>query len=147
MELANIEKLLEKYFEATATVAEEQALQAYFSQENVAPHLREYKAMFTYFSVAGEEHSTRQVPLKTRKNTGYVRWISVAAVAVLLLGVYFGNTFLQQPGDPVIDDPEMAYQETRKALNLISENLSRGTDKMVYLNEYEDTKNKIFNNE
>ena len=39
MELDKIEKLLEKYFEATATVAEEETLRTYFSQESVATHL------------------------------------------------------------------------------------------------------------
>ncbi len=142
----NIEKLLEKYFDATATVAEEQTLQAYFSQDDVAPHLRQYQAMFTYFSVAREEHSTRHVPLKTKKNTSYLRWVSVAAVAVLFFGVYFGNTTFSGK-DNAINDPELAYLETKKALNLIAQNLNKGTEKMVYLNEYEETKNKIFIND
>ena len=146
MELANIEKLLEKYFEATTTVAEEETLQHYFLQDDVAPHLQKYQPMFQYFSTAGEERFTRHVPLKTKRNTRYLQWISVAAVAVLLIGVYFGNTFSGK-NNTVIEDPEMAYRETKKALNLIAENLNRGTEKMVYLNEYEETKNKIFIND
>ena len=68
MELGNIEKILEKYFEATATVDEERTLRAYFSQEEVAPHLEQYKPMFNYFSMAKEEKYTKQVPLKPRVN-------------------------------------------------------------------------------
>ena len=74
-----------------------------------------------------------------------LRWISVAAVAVLFFGVYFGNTFSGTGGE--INDPELAYLETKKALNLIAQNLNKGTEKMVYLNEYEETKNKIFIND
>lgn len=50
MELSRIETLLVKYFEADTSTAEEQELQHYFSQENVAPHLEEYRSMFAFFS-------------------------------------------------------------------------------------------------
>ena len=69
MELSNIEKLLERYFEATATVAEEEMLREYFAQEDVPLHLKEYAPMFQYFSIAREEKFTRQVPLKPRKKS------------------------------------------------------------------------------
>ncbi|NAS30313.1 hypothetical protein GTQ40_04970 [Flavobacteriaceae bacterium R38] len=145
MELANIEKLLEKYFEAKTTILEEKTLQEYFSQEEVAPHLEDYKSLFQYFSIAKEEQFTKHVPLKTKRN--YYKWISVAAVAVLVLGVYFGN----QPSKGGGIDPqeriaaERAYQETKRALAMISQNLNKGKEKMLYLNEFEKTKNKIFN--
>lgn len=145
MELANIEKLLEKYLEATTTVAEEQTLRRYFLQDRVAPHLQQYQPMFQYFSNAGEERSARHVSLKAKKNTRYLQWISVAAAGVLLFGVYFGVSTEQDKG--VIEDPELAYYETRKALELVARNLNRGTEKIAYLNEYEETKNKIFIND
>ena len=131
----NIEKLLEKYFEATTTAAEEKQLKEYFTQGDVAPHLEQYAPMFSYFSVAKEERFTRQVSLKTRR---YIyQWVSVAAVAVIALGVFFGRDYQEQK------EAEMAYLETRKALTLLAENLDRGTEKMAYLNEFEETKQKI----
>ncbi|WP_136468052.1 hypothetical protein [Flagellimonas onchidii] len=138
MELDNIEKLLEKYFEATTTVAEEKILQAYFSQESVATHLEQYKPMFNYFSNAKEERYTKQVPLKPRKN--YYKWISVAAVAVLTFGIYFGNQYQEQR------QAEYAYQETKKAFELLAENFGKGTEKVAYLQEFEVAKQKIYNN-
>ncbi|WP_420602123.1 hypothetical protein [Flagellimonas sp.] len=138
MELDNIEKLLEKYFEATTTVAEEKTLQAYFSQESVPTHLEQYRPMFNYFSNAKEERYTKQVPLKPRKN--YYKWISVAAVAVLTFGIYFGNQYQQKR------DAEFAYQETKKAFELLAENFGKGTEKVAYLQEFEVAKQKIYNN-
>ena len=138
MELDNIEKLLEKYFDATATVAEEQALRAYFTGDGVAPHLEQYAPMFGYFSAAKNERFTGEVPLKTRKNRS--KWLSVAAVAVIVFGIYFGNKYKEQ------QQAEFAYNQTKEALRLLAENLDRGTEKVAYLTEFEQTTEKIFNN-
>ncbi|MGW9686619.1 hypothetical protein [Flagellimonas sp. 2504JD1-5] len=143
MELDNIEKLLEKYFEATTTVAEEKTLQAYFSQESVPTHLKQYKPMFNYFSNAKEERYTKQVPLKPRKN--YYKWASVAAVAVLSFGIYFGNEY-QNKRELEREKAAFAYQETKKAFELLAENFGKGTEKVAYLQEFEVAKQKIYNN-
>ena len=137
MELDRIEKLLEKYMEASTSVAEEKELRTYFSQESVPTHLKQYAPMFQYFSLAKEERFTKQVPLKTRRD--YFKWASVAAVAVLMFGIYFGNEYQKQK------EAEFAYNETKKALSLLADNFSRGTEKVAYLNEFENTKQKIYN--
>lgn len=143
MESDRIEKLLEKYFEAATTVAEEEMLRDYFGKEkeNVPVHLRQYAPMFQYFSVAREERFTGQVPLKSRK--GYLRWASIAAVAVLVFGLYWGNMYQERQEQ---QEALYAYQQTKKALSLLAANLERGTEKIAYLNEFEATKEKIYNN-
>jgi len=88
--------------------------------------------------MAKEERFTKHVPLKTRRD--YFKWASVAAVAVLMFGIYFGNEYQKQK------EAEFAYNETKKALSLLADNFSRGTEKVAYLNEFENTKQKIFNN-
>lgn len=141
MELDRIEKLLEKYFEATATVAEEEILRDYFRKESVPGHLRQYTPMFQYFSAAKEERFTGRIPLRSKKR--YLGWASIAAVAVLVFGVYFGNVYQERQERK---EAEYAYQETKKALSLLAANLERGTEKMIYLNEFETAKEKIYNN-
>ncbi|MFD2098305.1 hypothetical protein [Flagellimonas iocasae] len=143
MELDNIEKLVEKYFEANTTVAEEEQLRDYFSQEKVATHLEQYKPMFNYFSIAKEERYTKQVPLKPSVN--YYKWISVAAAVVLTFGIYFGNQY-QENKRLEQEKAEYAYQETKKAFELLAENFNRGTEKVAYLKEFEEAKQKIYNN-
>jgi hypothetical protein len=138
MELDRIEKLLEKYFEAETTEAEERILRDYFTSDSVAEHLKEYSTMFSYFSHAKEERFTKQVPLKPRVN--YYKWISVAAVAVMVFGIYFGKSYQEQR------EAEYAYQQTKKALGLLASNLDRGTRKVAYLNEFQETKQKIYKN-
>lgn len=138
----NIENLLEKYFEATTTVTEEETLREYFAQESVATHLEQYRPMFNYFSKAKEEQYTKQVPLNTRRKFNY-KWISVAAVAVLFLGIYFGPDQYQDYQDR--KEAELAYQQTKEALNLLAVNFGKGTEKMTYLKEFEATTSKIYN--
>ena len=43
--------------------------------------------------------------------------------------------------------PEEAFEETQKALNLLSENINSGMENAQYLKEYENAKNKVFKKE
>ena len=138
----NIENLIEKYFEATTTDAEEKTLRAYFSQESVATHLEQYKPMFVYFSKSKKERYTKQVPLTPRRKPNY-KWISVAAVVVLFFGIYFGSDKYQDYQEQ--KQARIAYQQTKEALKLLAVNFGKGTEKMAYLNEFEATTAKIYN--
>ena len=150
MELNNIENLLEKYFQGETSIAEENQLRAYFSSSNVAQHLEQYKPMFGYFSQAKEQKSTYEIPLQTKKRN--VAWLSIAASAVVLLGIgtYFYTS--EKNATPVTaqselgtyDDPEEALAATQKALALLSNNVNVGIESVQYIKEYEQSKNKVF---
>ncbi len=135
MELANIEKLLDKYFEATTTVQEEQALQLYFSQDNVAPHLQEYQPMFQHFANVRGEKYTKNVPLQPRKN--YLKWISVAAVFLLTTGLFFNEWNEQRR-------VKEAYAQFKQTMTMVSENFNNGASRINHLNQFTETTNKIF---
>ncbi len=141
MELDRIEKLLEKYLNASTSITEEKELRTYFSQESIPTHLEQYAPMFQYFSMAKEERFTKQVPIPKTSETRrhYFKWVSVAAVAVLMFGIYFGKEYQKQK------EIDYAYNETKKALSLLADNFSRGTEEVAYLNEFENAKQKIYN--
>jgi hypothetical protein len=146
MELDRIENLLEKYFEGETSIAEENELKVYFSTDDVAQHLEQYKAMFGYFSMAKEQKFEKKLPFNvTRKN---VAWLSVAASVVVLLGMFtFYNYNMNQDQDlGTYDDPQKAFEETQKALNLLSKNVNVGVQSMEYVNEYQESKELIFKN-
>ena len=142
MELANIEKLIEKYENAETSLKEETVLKTYFSQDGVAPHLEEYKAMFIYFQESKEERFTKTIPL--RKKTSNMWWLSIAASVALIFSVYFVNS----PRDLTASEQkeaEMAFLETQKAFQLISQNLNKGGNvAMAGLSEFEKAQNKVF---
>lgn len=136
MELVNIEKLLEKYLDAETSIAEENELKTYFSGDDVAPQLEEYRELFGYFSASKKEQFTKPIQLKSRKLNW--KWYSVAASAVLLVSVYTGYQKNQQA------KAEKIYEETQYAFNLLSANLNKGTAAISELQEFENTTNKIF---
>lgn len=140
MELINIENLLEKYFEATTTVQEEQELQHYFTQDNVAPHLQEYQPMFQHFANLQGEKYTKNVPLQPRKN--YLKWISVAAVFILMSGIAITQFISVQPSEE--DEALLAYAQFKETMTLVSESFNNGASHINHLNQFTETTNKIF---
>ncbi|KIA99167.1 hypothetical protein OA93_05910 [Flavobacterium sp. KMS] len=151
MESDKIEIILEKYFQGESTIAEENELKNYFSSPNVAQHLEQYKPLFGYFSQVKEQRLTQEIPLQTKKRN--VAWLSIAASAVLLLGIgsyfYLNNT---NNTTPVVakselgtyDSPEEALAATQKALAMVSHNVNTGIESVQYIKEYEQSKNLIF---
>lgn len=137
MELANIEKLLEKYLNATSTIAEENKLKDYFLSDHVAPHLQEYQALFGYFSASKDERFTKSIQLKSQKSNW--KWLSVAASVVLLISVYTGYENYQDR-----KQTELLYAQTMEALDMVSVNLNKGNVAIAQLQHFESTTNKIF---
>ena len=150
MELDKIEDILEKYFQGETSIAEENQLKEYFSSSNVAQHLEQYKPMFGYFSQVKEQKSTQEIPLKAKKRN--VAWLSIAASVVVLLGI--GTYFFvsEKNAAPTVaqselgtyDNPEEALAATQKALALLSNNVNVGIESVQYIQEYQQSKNKIF---
>ncbi len=148
MALDRIEKLLESYLEGETSIAEENELKVYFSSLDVAQHLQQYQSLFSYFSKAKEEQFSREILLPTKKKNNLQMW-SIAASVVVLLGV---GTFMyleNNKSDDFVacspeDNPELVLQQTQKALALVSEHLNTGIKSVGYINEYEESKNRIF---
>jgi hypothetical protein len=151
MESARIEKLLEKYYEAETTLKEEKELKDYFAQSEVPGHLAEHREMFNYFNDSSLETSSRSIKLSSR--TIALRWLSVAAMLVFFVSVFS----LYQQNEAEKEEARLAYQETQKALELISkslnkgtgaiaqlDNFNKGTSAMAELQTFENTQSKVF---
>jgi len=141
MELSNIEKLLEKYFEGETTISEEQELKVYFTREIVPSHLERYKDLFQFFSEESNITATKDVTNITGKKYRYA-WVGMAASIVLIAGIFLSRTTPVKQAD-TFDDPEIALQETKKILNMVSQYMNEGAQGLVYLQEFENTKKKF----
>ena len=136
MELANIEKLVEKYENAETTLQEEAILREYFLSDSVAPHLEEYRLLFSYFQQSTNETYTKPIEFATKKRN--YTWLSIAASVILLFSVYVGKEQYEQY------QAKKQYAQVEKALKLLSTNLKKGSEAFNNLYVYENTVNKIF---
>ncbi|CAM1340822.1 hypothetical protein [Tenacibaculum aestuarii] len=153
MELANIEKLLEKYLDAETTLQEEKMLQEYFTSNNVAPHLQEYSMMFGYFKQSKDETFTQTIQLKPEKTKKNWKWLSVAASVVLLFSVFIGNEEYQKHQQrkqfaqikEALQLVSVNLNKGNEAIYAVSNNLKKGSDAIEHLETYEETVNKVIN--
>jgi hypothetical protein len=149
MAFDKIEKLLEKYFDAETSITEENELRRYFSSEEVAPHLEQYKLVFGYFANEKTQHYSKEIIKKTKRiNT---KWYAIAASIVILLGIgTFSLIDQKMPQNNIAlgtyNNPEEAFKETQKALAMLSTNVNVGIESVQYVQEFEVTKNRVFKN-
>lgn len=147
MESSRVEILLEKYFQGESSIAEENELRKYFSSSDVAQHLLQYQPLFAYFSQEKEQKFTPEFPSQSRKK--YWGWLSVAASAVVLLGIgTFTYVNYQKSNKAEVlgtyDDPEIAFKQTQKALALLSNHVNTGIESVQYVQEYQNSKELVF---
>ena len=148
MESQVIESLLDKYFEAETSGAEEAQLKQYFTSGEVASHLQQYIPIFCYFDQAKKENLDKEMsytPVKNKYSEAKRKvysWVAVAASIVILLGIV-----IQQENQVsefgTYEDPELAMQKTMEALEMMSIYMNTGTEDLGYIEEFNSTKNKI----
>ena len=140
MELANIEKLVEKYLNAATTLQEETTLKNYFTEGSVAPHLQEYAYMFNYFAIAKDETYTKTIQLEPKKSKRRnFKWLSVAASVMLLFSVFIGKH--QYDEHQQRKKAEVIYAQVSKGLKLLSTNLKKGEQAVATLYTYQSKAN------
>tara|TARA_B110000090_G_scaffold3722_1_gene3927 strand:+ start:200 stop:622 length:423 start_codon:yes stop_codon:yes gene_type:complete len=138
MELANIEKLVEKYLNAETSLQEEATLKNYFKEGKIAPHLQAYESMFCYFAKSKEETFTKTIQLGTKKPRGKnLKWLSVAASLALLISVFIGNQEYHKY------QQEKTFAQVSYALNMLSLNLKKGESAIAQVQTYENKINTI----
>ena len=147
MELDKIEILIEKYFQGETSIAEENELKKYFSSSDVAQHLEQYQPIFGYFSQAKLNRFEQEIPLQSKKRN--VAWLSIAASIVVLLSIgtftYFNNNKANSSEDlGTYKSPELALQETQKALAMLSNHVNVGVESVQYIEEFNNSKSIIF---
>lgn len=75
--------------------------------------------------------------------------ITIASLIIVGVGLgFYWNTYTKSVPTSELgtySDPEMALKETQKALSLLSKHVNTGYKSVEYIDEYENTKNIIFN--
>jgi len=167
MVLSEIEKLLKKYDSGETSIKEEKRIKAYFLKNEIPPHLESYKMMFQYFNAAKKDTYLNEVTVEKlnnkKKPSRIYQWVSIAAVAILMLGIFVPNIMGDEPARTMADltPPERkAYEHTKEALSMLSNNFNdaassvgtlgfmgakfeEGTQKVMHIKEFSKTTNRL----
>ncbi|MDT8347878.1 MAG: hypothetical protein RQ756_08750 [Flavobacteriaceae bacterium] len=140
-------ELLNKYFEGSTSLTEEQQLREYFLSDKVAQEHAHLVALFSLKNTNPKEVPDFAVAPLIAKKQGAPKgiWYSIAASAAVIIMLFW---LLPKPNPTTdlgsYDDPHLALQKTIEALQLVSENMNKGTTAMSYMNELEHKTHKVF---
>lgn len=160
MDSKRIEQLLEKYWACETSVEEEQVLREYFAVTANDGAIKELASMFRYFDQ--QRRKEMQDPALDARIHEIVRpkraklrrllhnSIRIAAgIVVLMVAVWFVRSEIRQttPQELVdtYSDPELAFEETKKALLMISRSFGTAEEQAKKINLFNEAQQQIQN--
>jgi hypothetical protein len=161
MDSKKLEELLKKYWDCETSLEEEAQLREYFRSDSIPEHLKETAVLFRYF----EEQKAQSLDprfdkglvagLKKTAPVGGGRLVRLvynsmkiaAGIAVLLMATYFVRQEIRKD-DPVAiedtyDDPQRAFEETKKALLMISKGFGTAEQQAKRINMFNEAQEKV----
>ncbi len=157
MDLHEVEQLLEKYWQTETTLEEEQRLREFFASGQVPPSMKSAADLFTFFQAEKEKALAQNfepaVTKELKKRQGgklvsMVGWGNMARIAAGIVVVVAATFLIRQeirksyPKElqDTYTDPQMAFEETKRALQLIGNSFGKArkeASKMQMLNDAE----------
>ncbi len=159
-QLKDIYRLLELFYDGNTSPGQEEELYIYFSTGNVPEDLLHEKDIFLRFYnlnrnekiniPAGLENKLSEVIEKLDSETGTLKnkklklWMQVGTIAASVAIFVSALIFVQNDNEYILadtyTDPQEAYEETQRALLLVSSKLNNG---FVQLQMVEDNISKV----
>ena len=142
MNLQEIERLLEKYFEGESTLSEEEQLRKFFASGNVPERWNDLARYFTYFDQEKDlsmmDPSFDESIMEKVKESKlgaimdihrpWIYWISgIAATILILLAIFVKFDPISKRVEDTYKDPQLAYNEAKKILLFVSAKFNQGT--------------------
>lgn len=159
MDSSQIKQLLEKYWACETTLEEEQALRDYFQGQHVPETWGDTAELFRYFesekNKSLNENFNDLVTNRIRQRQGgkviQFGWPQMARVAAGILVVVVAGYFIRAEirksyPEEVVDtysDPKLAFEETKKALRLISKGFGKAKQEATRINMFNEAEKKI----
>ncbi|MDR0938722.1 MAG: hypothetical protein LBN29_05100 [Mediterranea sp.] len=136
MKTTEIEELLARYYQGTATEEEERALRrALAGSGDLPPHLMEEKAFFAQLDACAAADDLPEVPgelegklirlIDGRARVVRLRWIGGIAAGLLVLFTVGSHFYRPTPQDTCAT-PAEAYAQAQRALTAFSVTLNKG---------------------
>lgn len=150
MELQKIKDLLEKYEAGETSLAEEKKLREYFKKNEVPGSLKPYQLIFGFYELESKKSYEKEIELPANKQDNRNLWTAIAASLILVVGLFFFQNKPLEMSDSnlgTIQDKEEALQKSMEALKMVSELMNEGKEDLIYLKEFNNTKNKFIKTE
>ena len=159
MDFKNMEDLLKKYWDCETTLEEETQLREYFGGKNIPDQWKETAAMFRYFEETKKKSLNDlafegQVihKINAPKQSKVVRLVYntmriAAGLAVVLAATWFIRNEIRETTPQAVvdtyDDPKLAFEETKKALLMISKSFGTAEAQARKINVFNEAKEEI----
>jgi hypothetical protein len=159
MDSNRIDELLNKYWNCETSLEEEQELRQYFKGSQVPEQWKETASLFRYFeeskkkSLEDQPFDPRLLEKVTVQQRGkavrllYNSMRIAAGIAVLVIAVWFVRkevrTSTPQEIVDTYDDPKLAFEETKKALMMISKSFGQAEEQAKKINLFNEAKEEI----
>ena len=159
MDSERIEELLSKYWSCETSLEEEQELHAYFRKSPGPEHLKETAALFLYFNESKKKNLTDisfdkgvMKKIEAPKNGKIASLVYnsmriAAGIIVLVVAIWLVRMEVREsvPADvaDTYDDPRMAFEETKKALMMISRSFGTAEEQAKKINLFNEAQEDI----
>lgn len=163
MNINEIEKLVEKYYDGETTLSEERILQVFFSGDSIPANLENLKKQFAFFE---NEHDIRLdnpnfndnvleslqdkakiLKFRLQKPFMYTAY-GVAVTILIAIAINLFNFLSVNDSTAIsqstIQDPEKAYRETKQALILVSTYIDEAMAECTNISKFDEYKQMIF---
>ncbi len=156
----DIEQLLEKYWNCETSLEEEQQLRDFFRGTSIPANMKETAELFRFFTAektkALNDSFEAGVTKELRKRQGgkiismvsFTNIVRIAAgIVVVVVATYFVREEVRKSYPKEMQDtytdPQMAFEETKKALMMISNTFGKAKTEAGKLKIFNDAEKKI----
>lgn len=155
MDYNQLEALIKKYWDCETSLEEEERLREWFRTHEVPERFKETASLFSYFDEQKQKATGDKFDKQiTKKLAGSAKGKTVglwqtglriaAGIAVVAAAIFFMRDEIQdKPEIAVIEDPQKAFEETKKALMMISKGFSSAEEQAKKINVLNEAEDKI----
>jgi hypothetical protein len=159
MDSKKINELLNKYWNCETSLEEEQQLREYFNGSEFPEQLNDTAALFRYFeqnkkkTISNEASFESDVlgkvkPARAKTAALFFNSMRIAAgIAVLMVAIWLVRTEVRKSTPPEVvdtyDDPKLAFEETKKALMMISKSFGTAEEQAKKINLFNQAQDEI----
>lgn len=159
MDSKEINELLARYWNCETSLSEEQQLREYFKTDDIPVELRDTGALFRYFEENKKKslqdisfdkrllEKTESVGKGRMRRLFYNSMRIAAGLVVVMMAIWFIRNEVRQSTPQEIvdtyDDPKLAFEETKKALMMISKSFGTAEEQAKKLNMFNEAQEEI----